>query len=105
MHERTLTFDVDAESTILAQGRRYADHLRTMSHQAYGPDVGVPRILNLLADLDARRPSSCQGELPSSGRGWRQPLSSAATRSRHSYCHRAPTSLTAVEERDDCERD
>ncbi len=47
----TLTFDVDAETPILAAGRRYADHLMTMSHQSYGPDVGVPRILDMLDDL------------------------------------------------------
>jgi hypothetical protein len=40
-----LSFDVDAESAILAQGRRYADHAMVMTHQAYGPLVGVPRLL------------------------------------------------------------
>ncbi len=43
-----LTFDVDAESAILAAGAHYASRLTTMSHQAYGPKVGVPRILRLL---------------------------------------------------------
>ena len=37
-----LTFDVDAESAILAVDVRYAGGLTTMSHQAYGPKVGVP---------------------------------------------------------------
>ena len=46
-----LTFDVDAESPILAEGRRYADQPGPMSHQRYGPLVAVPRILDLLADL------------------------------------------------------
>ena len=43
-----LGFDLDAEETILALGERYASDLSTMSHQAYGPKVGVPRILELL---------------------------------------------------------
>jgi peptidoglycan/xylan/chitin deacetylase (PgdA/CDA1 family) len=43
-----LTFDVDAESAILAADVRYARRLTTMSHQAFGPKVGVPRILRLL---------------------------------------------------------
>jgi peptidoglycan/xylan/chitin deacetylase (PgdA/CDA1 family) len=43
-----LGFDLDAEETILALGERYASDLSTMSHQAYGPLVGVPRILDLL---------------------------------------------------------
>ncbi len=45
-----LSFDVDAESPILATGRRYADHAMVMTHQAFGPRVGVPRILALLAE-------------------------------------------------------
>lgn len=44
-----LSFDVDAEAPILAEGNHYAEDLSAMSHQAYGPCVGVPRILNLLA--------------------------------------------------------
>ena len=43
-----LTFDVDAESAILAVNPAYAGRLSTMSHQAYGPRVGVPRILRML---------------------------------------------------------
>jgi peptidoglycan-N-acetylglucosamine deacetylase len=44
-----LSFDVDAEAPILAEGAHYTEDLSTMSHQAYGPRVGVPRILKLLA--------------------------------------------------------
>jgi len=43
-----LAFDVDAKSPILAEDERYAEDLSAMSHQAYGPRVGVPRILDLL---------------------------------------------------------
>jgi len=42
------TFDVDAESAILAVDPRFARRLTTMSHQAYGPKVGVPRLLRML---------------------------------------------------------
>src|SRR4051794_9257323 len=42
-----LTFDVDAETAVLAEGERYARDLST-THQAYGPRVGVPRLLALL---------------------------------------------------------
>jgi hypothetical protein len=41
-------FDVDAESPISAEDERYAQDLSAMSHQAYGPRVGVPRVLDLL---------------------------------------------------------
>lgn len=43
-----VTFDVDAESAILAVDRKYAARASTMSHQAYGPKVGVPRLLGVL---------------------------------------------------------
>ena len=46
-----LSFDVDAESAILAEGRQYAGHPSAMSHQRYGPLVGVPRILGMLEEL------------------------------------------------------
>lgn len=47
-----LSFDVDAESPILAEDSRYAEDLSTMSHQAYGPRVGVPRLIRLLAQFN-----------------------------------------------------
>ena len=50
MIQAILSFDVDAETPILVEGRRYADNAGVMSHQAYGPLVGVPRILDLLAE-------------------------------------------------------
>ena len=42
------TFDVDAESPILFEHPESADWLDVMSHQAYGPRTGVPRLLRIL---------------------------------------------------------
>jgi peptidoglycan/xylan/chitin deacetylase (PgdA/CDA1 family) len=42
------TFDLDAESPILWEHPRSADWLDVMTHQAYGPRTGGPRILRLL---------------------------------------------------------
>ena len=42
------TFDVDAESAILVDHPEAAGWLDVMSHQAYGPRTGVPRLLRLL---------------------------------------------------------
>jgi peptidoglycan/xylan/chitin deacetylase (PgdA/CDA1 family) len=42
------TFDMDAESPILFEHPAAAGWLDVMSHQAYGPRTGVPRILRLL---------------------------------------------------------
>ena len=50
----SLTFDVDAESAILAVDPAYARKLSTMSHQRYGPRVGVPRILRMLERTGVR---------------------------------------------------
>jgi peptidoglycan/xylan/chitin deacetylase (PgdA/CDA1 family) len=42
------TFDLDAESAILFEHPESADWLDVMTHQAYGPRTGVPRLLRLL---------------------------------------------------------
>ncbi|AFM19978.1 putative xylanase/chitin deacetylase [Mycolicibacterium chubuense NBB4] len=48
------TFDVDAESAALGVSHHHADRMSVMSHQAYGPLVGVPRILEILRRNDIR---------------------------------------------------
>ena len=42
------TFDVDAESCVLAHDPAASSRMSLMTHQAYGPRVGVPRLLRLL---------------------------------------------------------
>jgi peptidoglycan/xylan/chitin deacetylase (PgdA/CDA1 family) len=42
------SFDIDAESPILFENPSWAARLSTMSHQMFGPLVGVPRFLDLL---------------------------------------------------------
>jgi len=42
------TFDVDAESAALAIDPTSGRRMSVMSHQAYGPLVGVPRLLRML---------------------------------------------------------
>ncbi|MER7011641.1 polysaccharide deacetylase [Saccharopolyspora sp. NPDC000359] len=48
------TFDVDAESCVLAHDPSAADRMSLMGHQSYGPRVGVPRLLRLLARQEVR---------------------------------------------------
>ncbi|TDO14873.1 polysaccharide deacetylase [Mycobacterium sp. BK086] len=50
----SFTFDVDAESAVLNVDAAHADRMSVMSHQAYGPLVGVPRLLAMLARHDVR---------------------------------------------------
>jgi peptidoglycan-N-acetylglucosamine deacetylase len=100
-----LTFDVDAESPILAEGRRYADHAMVMTHQAFGPRVGVPRLLGLLADYGLPATFFVPGLTAE-----RYPETVAAIVEaghevgHHSYSHRTAVSMTADEERADFDR-
>jgi peptidoglycan/xylan/chitin deacetylase (PgdA/CDA1 family) len=49
-----VTFDVDAESAILATSPSAAGRLSLMTHQAYGPRTAVPRLLRLLRERDVQ---------------------------------------------------
>ncbi|MGW4474205.1 polysaccharide deacetylase family protein [Nonomuraea sp. NPDC004354] len=101
----TLTFDVDAETPILAQGRGYADHAMTMSHQAYGPEVGLPRILALLDELAVPATFFVPGWVAEHRPGLAASIAERGHEvAHHSYSHRPPTSMTAQEERADFER-
>ena len=100
-----VTFDVDAETPILAAGRRYARHASTMSHQAYGPDVGVPRLLDLLDELGVPATFFVPGWVAE-----HRPALAPSIVARghevahHSYAHRPATSMTPEDERADFER-
>ncbi len=49
-----LTFDMDAEAPILTEDISAINRMSPMSHQSYGPLVGVPRILEILARHEIR---------------------------------------------------
>jgi peptidoglycan/xylan/chitin deacetylase (PgdA/CDA1 family) len=49
-----LTFDVDAEAAVLTADISAIDRMTPMSHQSYGPLVGVPRILAVLDRYDLK---------------------------------------------------
>jgi peptidoglycan/xylan/chitin deacetylase (PgdA/CDA1 family) len=98
----TLTFDVDAEAAILAHGRRYARHAMTMSHQAYGPDVGVPRLLDLLDELGVPATFFIPGWVAEQRPGLAARIVDRGHEvAHHSYSHRPPTSMSPEEERAD----
>lgn len=101
----TLTFDVDAETPILAQGRQFADHLMTMSHQSYGPDVGVPRILDMLDELEVPATFFVPGWVAEQRPGLAASILERGHEvAHHSYSHRSPVTMTAAEEQNDFER-
>jgi peptidoglycan/xylan/chitin deacetylase (PgdA/CDA1 family) len=100
-----VSFDVDAESAVLQVGQKYATHATTMSHQAYGPRVGVPRLLDQLRKADIRATFFVPGftadcypdtirRIAADGHevGW------------HGYMHELPHELSATEQRSIVER-
>lgn len=100
-----LTFDLDAESPLLAAGAHHARDLSAMSHQAYGPRVGVPRIVELLRRHDVTATFFVTGWV---AEHWpdqvRLVVDSGHEVALHSHTHRPLVSLTEVEQRDDLER-
>jgi peptidoglycan/xylan/chitin deacetylase (PgdA/CDA1 family) len=100
-----LTFDVDAESVVLAEDRRHAQNASMMSHQAYGPLVGVPRILELLAQYDVPGtffvPGLTAERYPATVE---RILAAGHEVAHHSYAHLSPINQSETEERRDFER-
>ena len=100
-----LSFDVDAESPILAHGREYADHAMVMTHQAFGPRVGVPRILQLLADYDLPATFFIPGLTADRYPAMVESVLAAGHEvAHHSYSHHSAVDLDADGERRDFER-
>jgi peptidoglycan/xylan/chitin deacetylase (PgdA/CDA1 family) len=101
----SLTFDVDAEAPILAESGLYARNLGVMSHQAYGPLVGVPRILELLREYSVPAtffvPGWTADRYP---RAVEQILAAGHEVGHHSYAHFSPFAQTEEEERADFAR-
>lgn len=100
-----LSFDVDAESPILAAGREYADHAMVMTHQAFGPRVGVPRLLALLADYDLRATFFVPGLTAERYPAAVEAIAAAGHEiGHHSHSHRSAVDLGEAGEREDFER-
>jgi len=99
-----LTFDVDAESPILAIGREHAQNLGVMTHQAYGPRVGLPRILDVLREYSLPAtffvPGLTADRWPDAVA---RILEAGHEIAHHSYAHVAPVDQTEDEERHDLE--
>ncbi|MCK0177497.1 polysaccharide deacetylase [Mycolicibacterium sp. F2034L] len=103
------TFDVDAESAVLwgppgnleAVGAR----MSVMSHQAYGPLVGIPRILDLLERHQIPStffvPGHTADRYPDAIRSI---VAAGHEIAHHGYLHEQPTALTLEEEIDVIDR-
>lgn len=95
----TLGFDMDAEAVVLTIDPSTADRLSIMSHQAYGPLTGVPRILALLERRGVRATFFCPGftaeRYPDLLRRVRDAGHEVA---HHGYLHEAVTGMTPQQE-------
>ena len=100
-----LSFDVDAESVVLAEDPRHAANAMLMSHQAYGPEVGVPRILELLAEHGAPATFFVPGLTAELHPGVVERILEAGHEvGHHSFSHRSPIAQSEGEERRELER-
>lgn len=100
-----LTFDVDAEAPILAEDAAFARHPMVMSHQAFGPEIGVPRILGLLGELGLPATFFVPGLTAERHPGVVDAILQAGHEvGHHSYGHRRYCSVSESEERADFER-
>lgn len=93
------TFDLDAESAVLWGTPGNADRMSVMSHQAYGPLVGVPRLLRLLERHGITAtffvPGFSAERYPDTVRAV---VDAGHEIGHHGYLHEQPTALTLAEE-------
>jgi len=89
------TFDVDAESAVLWNAPHNAARMSVISHQAYGPLVGVGRILDLLLHHGIRAtffvPGYTAHRYPHVVRNI---FAAGHEIAHHGYLHEPPTALT-----------
>ena len=97
-----LTFDLDAESAVLARSPSAANDLSAMSHQAYGPQVGLPRILALLKETATPATFFIPGD---SARRWPAEVEAILTAGQevalHSDKHRPLVGMTLAAQQED----
>lgn len=93
------TFDVDAESAVLWGNESVGARMSVMSHQAYGPLVGIPRILDLLDHHQIPStffvPGHTAHRYPEAVRAI---VAAGHEIAHHGYLHEQPTALTLEEE-------
>ncbi|MER5916257.1 polysaccharide deacetylase [Streptomyces sp. NPDC001982] len=93
------SFDIDAESAVLWQAPHVADRMSVMSHQAYGPLVGVPRLLGLLEKHRIRSTFFVPGYTAHRYPGVVRDIVAAGHEiGHHGYLHEQPTGVSAEEE-------
>ncbi len=101
----SLTFDVDAETGVLMVKPSGWNDAMAMTHQAFGPKVGVPRIMRILAEERVRGTFFVPGW---TARRYPQLIASILEAGHevghHSDLHYPPPTMAPDEERRDFER-
>ncbi|KUI34289.1 polysaccharide deacetylase [Mycobacterium sp. IS-1496] len=99
------TFDVDAESAVLWGNEAVGARMSVMSHQAYGPLVGIPRILDMLERHQIAStffvPGHTADRYPEA---IRSVVAAGHEIAHHGYLHEQPTALTLEQEIDVIDR-
>jgi peptidoglycan/xylan/chitin deacetylase (PgdA/CDA1 family) len=100
-----LTFALDGETPVLAAGRRYAEHPMVLSHQVFESQVGLPRLLRLLASYAIPATFFVPGFAAERAPAMVDAVLAAGHEvAHHSYSHRRPTELSESDDRREFER-
>ena len=99
------TFEVDAESAVLWGAPQNADRMSVMSHQAYGPLVGVPRLLGLLDTHGIRSTFFVPGYTALRYPGVVRDIAAAGHEiAHHGFLHEQPVGLSRAEQIENLDR-
>jgi len=99
------TFDVDAESAVLWNAPGNADRMSVMSHQAYGPLVGVPRLLRMLDHHQIRSTFFVPGYTAHRYPGIVRDIARAGHEiAHHGYLHEQPSAVDLAGQIDSLDR-
>ena len=101
----SFSFDVDGESAALAADPRTAGSLSVMTHQAYGPRVGLRRILGLLDRAGVRSTFFVPGVTAELHPGAVRDIAAAGHEvAHHGYHHVRPAGLGRAEQAEQLDR-
>lgn len=99
------TFDVDAESAVLAADTTAVRSMSLMSHQAYGSRVGVPRILEVLDRQGVRATFFVPGLTAELHPGIVRDIAAAGHEiAHHGHEHKKPSQLAVDEQIEQLDR-
>lgn len=99
------TFDVDGESTALAFDASFHRRMSLMTHQSYGPEVGVPKLLAMLAHHDIKATFFVPGYTADGHPDMVRAIHDAGHEiGHHGWLHEKTTALTDAQEQEMLDR-